>query len=42
MMKSPAILLVTEKAKKGECDVTLDLVADLAALVTKHDLAYAY
>lgn len=38
-LKSPGILLVTEKAKKGECDVTLELLADLAGLVRKHDLA---
>jgi hypothetical protein len=38
-LKSPGILLVTEKAKKGECDVTLELLADLASLVRKHDLA---
>ena len=36
---APGILLVTEKAKKGECDVTLELLADLASLVRKHDLA---
>lgn len=36
---APAILLVTEKAKKGECDVTLEMLADLASLVRKHDLA---
>jgi hypothetical protein len=34
----PGILLITEKAKKGECEVTLDLLADLAALIAKHDL----
>jgi site-specific DNA-methyltransferase (adenine-specific)/adenine-specific DNA-methyltransferase len=38
-LKSPGILFVTEKAKKGECDVTLELLADLASLVRKHDLA---
>jgi DNA modification methylase len=32
------LLLITEKAKKGECEVTLDLLADLAALISKHDL----
>ncbi len=34
----PGLLLITEKAKKGECEVTLDLLADLASLITKHDL----
>jgi DNA modification methylase len=34
----PSLLLITEKAKKGECVVTLDLLADLAALISKHDL----
>ncbi len=32
------LLLVTEKAKKGECEVTLNLLADLAALISKYDL----
>ncbi len=36
--KTPGILLLTEKAKKGECEVTLDLLADLATLIAKHDL----
>lgn len=34
----PGLLLITEKAKKGECEVTLDLLADLATLISKHDL----
>jgi DNA modification methylase len=34
----PGLLLITEKAKKGECEVTLDLLADLATLIAKHDL----
>lgn len=34
----PGLLLITEKAKKGECEVTIDLLADLAALINKHDL----
>lgn len=38
LKKTPGLLLITEKAKKGECDVTLDLLADLAALISKHDL----
>lgn len=35
---APSVLLITEKARKGECEVTLDLLHDLAALVKKHDL----
>lgn len=38
LKKSPGLLLLTEKARKGECEVTLDLLADLAALIAKHDL----
>lgn len=34
----PGVLLITEKARKGECEVTLDLLHDLAALAKKHDL----
>lgn len=34
----PGLLLITEKAKKGECEVTLELLADLAALIAKHNL----
>ena len=32
------MLLITEKARRGECEVTLDLLHDLAALAKKHDL----
>jgi DNA modification methylase len=35
---APGILLITEKARKGECEVTMDLLHDLAALATKHAL----
>ncbi|MDO8700653.1 MAG: site-specific DNA-methyltransferase, partial [Deltaproteobacteria bacterium] len=35
---APGVLLITEKARKGECQVTLDLLHDLAALAKKHDL----
>jgi adenine-specific DNA-methyltransferase len=35
---APAVLLITEKARKGECEVTLDLLHDLAAIAEKHDL----
>lgn len=34
----PGLLLITEKARNGECEVTIDLLNDLAALVKKHDL----
>lgn len=39
LKNAPGLLLVTEKARKGECDVTLDLLHDLAQLARKHDLA---
>jgi hypothetical protein len=35
---SPGVLLITEKARRGECEVTLDLLHDLVVLVKKHDL----
>lgn len=38
LKKSPGLLLITEKAKKGECEVTLDLLVDLAALISKNKL----
>lgn len=38
LKSNPSLLLFTEKAKKGECEVTLDLLAELAALINKHDL----
>lgn len=38
LKNAPGVLLITEKAHKGECEVTLDLLHDLAALVRKHDL----
>lgn len=38
LKNAPAVFLITEKARKGECSVTLDLLEDLAALVKKHDL----
>jgi hypothetical protein len=34
----PGMLFITEKARKGECNVTLDLLHDLAALAVKYDL----
>jgi DNA modification methylase len=38
LRNAPGVLLITEKARKGECDVTLELLHDLAALAKKHDL----
>ena len=39
LKNGPGVLLITEKARKGECEVTLDLLHDLVALAVKHDLA---
>lgn len=36
---APSVLLITEKARRGECDVTLGLLDDLASLAKKHGLA---
>ena len=36
---SPNLLLVTEKARRGECNITLDLLEDLAEIIKRHDLA---
>ena len=41
LKSAPGVLLITEKARKGECEVTLELLHDLAALVTKHGLLKA-
>jgi hypothetical protein len=35
---APGVLLITDKARKGECNVTLDLLHDLALLTRKHTL----
>ena len=35
---APGVLLITEKARRGECEVTLELLDDIAALAKKHDL----
>jgi site-specific DNA-methyltransferase (adenine-specific)/adenine-specific DNA-methyltransferase len=35
---APAMLLVTERARRSECDVTPALLVDLAALAVKHGL----
>lgn len=36
---SPIVFLVTEKARKGECDITLELLEEMAELIKKYDLA---
>ncbi len=36
LKNAPGVLLITEKARKGECEVTLDLLHDLAALALRH------
>jgi len=36
---APAVMLVTDKARRGECEVTLELLADLAELIRNYDLA---
>jgi hypothetical protein len=38
LKSAPGILLITEMARDGECEVTLELLHDLAALANKHDL----
>jgi hypothetical protein len=38
LKNAPGVLLITDKARKGEAEVTLDLLHDLAALAKKHDL----
>ncbi|MDG5467271.1 site-specific DNA-methyltransferase [Deltaproteobacteria bacterium IMCC39524] len=38
LQKHPGLLLITEKARKGECEVSLDLLAGLAGLVSKFSL----
>jgi DNA modification methylase len=38
LKNAPAVFVFTEKARKGECSITIDLLEDLAALVKKHDL----
>lgn len=38
LKSAPGVLLITEKARKGECELTLDLLHDLAALAKKHNL----
>ena len=35
---APGLLFITEKARKGECDITLTLLEDLAELATRHGL----
>ena len=38
LKNAPGVLLITEKARKGEAEVTLEFLHDLAALAVKHDL----
>lgn len=38
LQKHPSLLLITEKARKGECEVSIDLLAGLAELVSKFKL----
>lgn len=38
LKNAPSLLLITEKARKGECDITLALLEDLAELATRHGL----
>jgi len=38
LKNAPGVLLITERARNGECEVTLELLHDLAVLVKKHDL----
>lgn len=38
LKKSQSILFITEKSRKGECEVTLDLLSDIAKLVLSHKL----
>jgi hypothetical protein len=38
LKNSPGVVLITERARLGECEVTLDLLHDLAKLIKKHHL----
>ena len=38
LKNAPSVMLITEKARNGECEVTLELLHDLAALIKKHGL----
>ncbi|MGA3117051.1 MAG: site-specific DNA-methyltransferase [Syntrophobacteraceae bacterium] len=38
LKNAPGVLLITEKARKGECEVTLDMLKDLSAMAVKHHL----
>lgn len=38
LKNAPGVFLITEKARKGKCDLTLGLLEDLAALAKKHNL----
>lgn len=38
LRRHPGLFLITERARKGECEVTLELLGDIAQLVKKHNL----
>lgn len=38
LKNAPGVMLITDKARNGECEVTLELLHDLAALIQKHGL----
>lgn len=38
LKSAPSVLLITEKARKGECEITLDLLHDLSGLIKRHKL----
>jgi DNA modification methylase len=38
LKKSPGVFLVTERTRNGECEITVELLEDLAELIQKHNL----
>jgi DNA modification methylase len=38
LKNAPGVLLITERARKGECDITLELLEDLAELIKKYEI----
>jgi len=38
LKSNPSILIISEKARKGECEVTIDLLEDLSEIVRRHGL----
>ncbi len=38
LKNAPGVMFITEKARKGECEITLELLHDLAAIIQKHGL----